>query len=85
MTSFCLSRHGLWILGSERTLVMSETVWKDIVHDAKDRHCLLNADEDCDLANTIFKVKAELDELDDLLNRDSSLFNSTRWKVCRMW
>ncbi|RVX11629.1 Helicase SEN1 [Vitis vinifera] len=75
------ARHGLWILGSERTLVMSETVWKDIVHDAKDRHCLLNADEDCDLANTIFKVKAELDELDDLLNRDSSLFNSARWKV----
>ena len=64
---------------------MSETVWKDIVHDEKDRHCLLNVDEDCDLANTIFKVKAELDELDDLLNRDSSLFNSTRWKVCRMW
>ncbi|XP_003631316.2 uncharacterized protein LOC100855072 isoform X1 [Vitis vinifera] len=75
------ARHGLWILGSERTLVMSETVWKDIVHDAKDRHCLLNADEDCDLANTIFKVKTELDELDDLLNKDSSLFNSARWKV----
>ncbi|RVW47891.1 Helicase SEN1 [Vitis vinifera] len=75
------ARHGLWILGSERTLVMSETVWKDIVHDAKDRHCLLNADEDCDLSNTIFKVKAELYELDDLLNRDSSLFNSTRWKL----
>ena len=61
---------------------MSETVWKDIVCDAKDRHCLSNADEDCDLANAIVKVKAELDQLDDLLDKDSSLFDNARWKVC---
>ena len=74
-------RHCLWILGNERTLVNSESVWKTLVLDAKNRQCFLNADEDKDLAKAILDVKKELEQFDDLLNGDSILFKSARWKV----
>ncbi|CAK9141766.1 unnamed protein product [Ilex paraguariensis] len=75
------ARHCLWILGDERTLTKSESVWEALVRDAKDRQCFFNADEDDNIAKTIFDVKKELDQLDDLLNADSMLFSSARWKV----
>ncbi|CAL8090382.1 unnamed protein product [Prunus armeniaca] len=67
------ARHCLWILGNERTLSDGESVWKDLVLDAKRRQCFFNADEDKDLA--------EFDQLDDLLNSNSMCFRSSRWKV----
>ncbi|TQD88449.1 hypothetical protein C1H46_025973 [Malus baccata] len=75
------ARHCLWILGSERTLCGSESVWEDLVHDAKNRRCFFNADEDKDMAKAILEAKKELDQFDDLLNADSLLFRSSRWKV----
>ncbi|BFG15995.1 hypothetical protein CerSpe_022680 [Prunus speciosa] len=75
------ARHCLWILGNERTLSDRESVWKDLVLDAKRRQCFFNADEDKDLAGTILEVKKEFDQLDDLLNSDSICFKSSRWKV----
>ncbi|KAI9170204.1 hypothetical protein LWI28_024307 [Acer negundo] len=75
------ARHCLWILGSERTLTRSESVWESLVCDAKDRHRFFNADEDNDLAKAILQVKKELDELEELLNPDSILFRNQRWKI----
>ncbi|CAL2226962.1 unnamed protein product [Prunus armeniaca] len=75
------ARHCLWILGHERTLLDSESVWKALVLDAKSRQCFFNADEDKNLAKAILGVKKEFDQFDDLLNADSILFRSSRWKV----
>ncbi|XP_039685098.1 uncharacterized protein [Medicago truncatula] len=75
------ARHCLWILGNERTLVSQENAWRYLVLDAKKRQCFFNADEDKDLARGIWDAKKELDQLDDLLNADSSIFRNSRWKV----
>ena len=75
------NRHCLWILGSERTLASQENVWKALVLDAKKRQCFFNADEHKDLAKTIWDVKKELDQFDELLNGDSVLFRNSKWKV----
>ncbi|XP_050375416.1 uncharacterized protein LOC126792936 [Argentina anserina] len=79
--SLTRARHCLWILGNERTLSDGESVWKALVLDAKCRQCFFNADEDKDLAKAILEVKKEFDQYDDLLNADSVLFRSARWKV----
>ncbi|XP_022872886.1 uncharacterized protein LOC111391845 [Olea europaea var. sylvestris] len=79
--SLTRARHCLWILGNERTLQKRYSIWQKLVHDAKDRQCFFNADEDSDLAKTIIDAKKELDQLDDLLNGESILFKSARWKV----
>jgi hypothetical protein len=74
-------RHCLWILGNEKTLCNSESVWKALVLDAKNRQCFFNADEDKDLNKAILDVKKELEQFDDLLKGDSILFKTARWKV----
>ncbi|KAI3941858.1 hypothetical protein MKW92_001566 [Papaver armeniacum] len=75
------ARHCLWILGDERTLLNSETCWSSLVNDSKVRHCFFRADEDKEIAKAILEAKKELSQLDDLLNGDSVLFKSARWKV----
>ncbi|KAA8532336.1 hypothetical protein F0562_032409 [Nyssa sinensis] len=75
------ARNCLWILGNEKTLTNSGSVWKELITDAKVRQCYFNADKDEDLTKVIVEVKKELDELDDLLNGDSILFKAARWKV----
>ena len=75
------SRHCLWILGNARTLTRKKSVWEALVHDANARQCFFNADDDKDLGKAILAVKKELDELDELLNPESRLFRSQRWKV----
>ena len=62
-------------------MTRSESVWESLVHDAKERQCFFNADDDKDLAKAILEVKKELDELEELLNPESILFRSQRWKV----
>ncbi|XP_061989828.1 uncharacterized protein LOC133708383 [Rosa rugosa] len=79
--SLTRARHCLWILGNERTLCNGESVWNDLVLDAKSRRCFFNADEDKDLAKAILGLKKEFDQFDDLLNANSILFRSARWKV----
>ena len=71
----------MWILGNERTLASSQSIWEALVIDAKNRRCFYNADDDEDLAKAILEVKKELDQFDDLLNADSILFRSSKWKV----
>ncbi|GAY61164.1 hypothetical protein CUMW_207690, partial [Citrus unshiu] len=75
------ARHCLWILGNARTLTRKKSVWEALVHDANARQCFFNADDDKDLGKAILAVKKELDELDELLNLESRLFRSQRWKV----
>ena len=48
---------------------------------AKSHECFFNADDDKDLAKAIIDVKKEIEQFDDLLNGDSILFKSARWKV----
>ncbi|XP_062113018.1 uncharacterized protein LOC133824159 [Humulus lupulus] len=75
------ARHCLWILGEERTLVNSQTVWTSIVTDAKNRKCFSNADSDEDLAKAITEVKKESGQFDDMIDKDSILFKRSKWKV----
>ncbi|KAF3432417.1 hypothetical protein FNV43_RR27157 [Rhamnella rubrinervis] len=74
-------RHGLWILGNERALSESESVWKYIVRDARDRQCFFNADEDENFAKFIMEVKKEMDQFDEILDKDSFHFRNPRWEV----
>ncbi|KAL2615685.1 hypothetical protein AAZV13_08G082300 [Glycine max] len=74
-------RYFLLILGNERTLTNEENVWKSLVLDAKKRQCFFSADEDKELAKSIWDTKKELDKLDDLLNADNFFFKNSRWKV----
>ncbi|KAK1416344.1 hypothetical protein QVD17_32134 [Tagetes erecta] len=75
------ARHCLWILGNEKTLTNSECVWKELVFDARNRHCLFDADADDLLKMAIIAAKKELDQLDDLVNDHSGLFKHAKWKV----
>ncbi|GJT25567.1 hypothetical protein Tco_0895504 [Tanacetum coccineum] len=70
----------LWILSIERTLLNSESVWTDLVHDARKRHSLFDVDSDDSLKMTIIAVKKELEQLDDLVNGNSVLFKHAKWK-----
>ncbi|KAL7084177.1 hypothetical protein ACP275_14G209000 [Erythranthe tilingii] len=75
------ARHCLWILGNERTLSKSDSVWKELISDAKQRGCFFTADEDCDVQKAIIDVMKDLHQLDDLLSGESILFKNSRWKV----
>ncbi|XP_063937410.1 helicase sen1-like [Daucus carota subsp. sativus] len=78
------ARHCLWILGNEETLSKSDSVWEQLVLDAKVRQCFFNADDDKGLQAVIMEVKKELDQLGDMLKEDSMFFRNARWKVCIM-
>ncbi|PWA79190.1 uvrD-like Helicase, ATP-binding domain, P-loop containing nucleoside triphosphate hydrolase [Artemisia annua] len=74
------ARHCLWILGNEETLSNSESIWKELVCDARNRRCLFDADADECLKMTIIAAKKELNQLDDLVNGNSVLFKHAKWK-----
>ncbi|XP_071714347.1 helicase sen1-like [Rutidosis leptorrhynchoides] len=77
------ARHALWILGNERTLINSDSVWKDLVCNARSRLCFFDVDADECLKMTIIAAKKELEQLDDLVNGNSVLFKHEKWKVRR--
>ncbi|KAJ1704695.1 hypothetical protein LUZ63_004474 [Rhynchospora breviuscula] len=60
------AKHCLWILGNGSTLTKSNTVWKDLVLDAKDRGCFFNASDDVSLAEMIKNTIRELEEVHTL-------------------
>ncbi|PWA75023.1 hypothetical protein CTI12_AA245630 [Artemisia annua] len=74
-------QHCLWILGNEKTLSSSESIWKELVFDARNRHCFFDADADECLKTIIIAAIKELDQLDDLVNGNSVLFKHAKWKV----
>lgn len=59
------ARHCLWILGNAETLEHSDTVWRKLVLDAKERGCFHNADDDKKLAQAIEDALLEMELLDD--------------------
>ncbi|XP_048129477.1 uncharacterized protein LOC125313693 [Rhodamnia argentea] len=69
------ARYSLWILGNERTLTRSKSVWEALVHDAKIRGCFFSVDD----------VKAALDgrnnRLDDPVDGSGVLSRNERWRV----
>ncbi|XP_031387616.1 uncharacterized protein LOC116200831 isoform X2 [Punica granatum] len=75
------ARYCLWILGNQRTLRGSSTVWEALVYYAIDRRCFFNADDDEGLAKTILKAKTKYNQLDDLLTSCNVLFRDAKWKV----
>ncbi|KAL0014886.1 hypothetical protein SO802_001955 [Lithocarpus litseifolius] len=77
------ARYCLWILGNGTTLLKStsDSVWKKLVLDARERQCFYKAEEDQKLALAITAALVELGKLDILLNNDSLLFREARWKV----
>ena len=71
------SRHCLWILGNERTLISSESIWGTLVCDAKAGQCFFKADEDRNLAKARLEVSKESVEID----AESLTSRSQRGKV----
>ncbi|KAI5434570.1 probable helicase MAGATAMA 3 [Lathyrus oleraceus] len=47
------ARYCLWILGNATTLIKSDSIWRNVVLDAKKRGCFHNAEEDKQLAQAI--------------------------------
>ncbi|PIA63252.1 hypothetical protein AQUCO_00200936v1 [Aquilegia coerulea] len=75
------ARYCLWILGNGLTLSNSNSVWKKLALDAQNRGCYFDVDEDEALTNKLKESMIKLDQLEDLLNMNSILFRSARWKV----
>jgi len=67
------------------TLQKSDSVWKKLVLNAKERGCFYEANEDKRLAQAISDALVELEQLDILLNNDSLLFKEAKWKVHAMF
>jgi hypothetical protein len=55
-----LCRYCLWILGNAATLINSDSVWRNVVLDAKRRDCFHNAVENKKLARAINDVLFEI-------------------------
>ncbi|KAJ6684157.1 DNA2/NAM7 HELICASE FAMILY [Salix viminalis] len=76
------ARYCLWILGNGSTLVSSDSIWKNLVTDAKERGCFYDAEEDTSLSKAIMDALFETGQYDALLNVNSLLFRNARWKFC---
>ncbi|KAL4299543.1 hypothetical protein S83_058278 [Arachis hypogaea] len=63
--AFTRARYCLWILGNASTLINRNSVWRELVLDAKERKCFHNAYEDEKLARAIENSLWDL-ELDSL-------------------
>ncbi|CAL5189953.1 unnamed protein product [Lathyrus oleraceus] len=87
------ARHCLWIIGNASTLVNSNSVWRKVVGDAKERKCFHNADDDRKLDQAIEDALFEFELLDDdsasafnkLSIRDISESNTFSRKPLTLW
>ncbi|CAJ2652924.1 unnamed protein product [Trifolium pratense] len=60
------ARYCLWILGNAATLINSDSVWRNVVLDAKRRDCFHNANENKKLAGAIKDVLFEIELLEEI-------------------
>ncbi|KAK7300605.1 hypothetical protein RJT34_11453 [Clitoria ternatea] len=67
------ARYCLWILGNAATLINSDSVWRKLVLDAKNRECFHNADEDNKLARVIEDALFEVEQLEESNSRFKKL------------
>ncbi|KAH7852483.1 hypothetical protein Vadar_025339 [Vaccinium darrowii] len=74
------ARHSLWILGNSATLINSNSIWKNLVVDAKARSCFYDASDDKNLAKAVAGALFELNQVDKLHINDSRPFPNTRWR-----
>ncbi|KAI3778679.1 hypothetical protein L2E82_08062 [Cichorium intybus] len=75
------ARHCLWILGNERTLARSDSIWKDLVGEARNRNCLFDANADKCLKKIIIDAKKDLEPLNDMVKGNGLLLKHAKWKV----
>ncbi|XP_026399274.1 uncharacterized ATP-dependent helicase C29A10.10c-like [Papaver somniferum] len=75
------ARCCLWILGNGETLMNSDSVWRKIVLDAKDRRCYFKADDDKRLSEVIIDSLIEHGKFKELRSMKSLLLKEARWKV----
>lgn len=59
----------------------SDSVWKSVIRDAKDRNCFFNIEENKEFSKSVIEVNKELDQLEEVLDANSFLFKNARWKV----
>ncbi|QCD77969.1 regulator of nonsense transcripts 1 [Vigna unguiculata] len=59
------ARHCLWILGNEKTLSSSDSLWRNLVNDAKGRECFHRAEDDKKLAKAIESEALLIELLDE--------------------
>ena len=62
-------------------MARSDSIWKDLVCDAKKRNCLFDADADKCLKKIIIDAKKELEPLNDMVKGNSLLVKHVKWKV----
>ncbi|KAI3875177.1 hypothetical protein MKX03_032981 [Papaver bracteatum] len=75
------ARYCLWVVGNGQTLMNSYSVWRKLVQSAKDRGCFFSVDDDKMLSKAVIDALIELNQLEDLLKRDSLLFKGAKWQV----
>ncbi|KAI3877661.1 hypothetical protein MKW98_020142 [Papaver atlanticum] len=75
------ARYCLWVVGNGQTLMNSDSVWRKLVQSAKDRECFFSVDDDKMLSKAVIDALIELNQLEDLLKRDSLLFKGAKWQV----
>ncbi|XP_057845589.2 uncharacterized protein LOC131055004 isoform X1 [Cryptomeria japonica] len=75
------ARFCLWIVGNGSMFLKSDSIWEKIAKDADARKCFLDPNVDSEMVKLIRNAKAEMNQLQDLLKKDSVLFNNTVWKV----
>ncbi|KAI6690176.1 hypothetical protein NL676_027004 [Syzygium grande] len=71
------ARYSLWILGNERTLLRSKSVWEALVHDAKSRGCFFSIDD------VIAVLDGKNNELDDPVDGSSVLSRNAQRRAKR--
>ncbi|RDX70408.1 putative helicase MAGATAMA 3, partial [Mucuna pruriens] len=67
------ARYCLWILGNEKTLGHGDSLWRNLVDDAKERGCFHNADDDKKLGKAIEEALLIEELLDDSESRFKKL------------
>lgn len=68
-------------MGNEKALSNSDSIWEELILNAKDRQCFFNVDEDEDLQTVIMEVKKNQDQPDDTYYLSSMLLRNTTCKV----
>ncbi|KAI3853122.1 hypothetical protein MKW92_023486 [Papaver armeniacum] len=79
------ARYCLWVVGNGQTLLNSDSVWRKLVQSAKDRECFFRVDDDKMLSKAVIDALIELNQVEDLLKRDSLLFKGAKWQVYNLY
>ncbi|XP_031110406.1 uncharacterized protein LOC116014483 isoform X1 [Ipomoea triloba] len=75
------ARYALWIFGNGATLRNRNSVWRQVLNDAKSRQCFYDACEDKNLAKAMAASLVDVDILDIRIYLESQLFKKAIWQV----